>query len=79
ENHALLRERVDALTDNRVNTPALLLSQKVALAPAERRRLELNAAAESVRLADVPGRTEKERLQLAQSALNRYDALLSRW
>jgi biofilm PGA synthesis protein PgaA len=27
----------------------------------------------------VPGRTEKERLQLAQSALNRYDALLSRW
>lgn len=59
ENHALLRERVDALTDNRVNTPALLLSQKVALAPAERRRLELNAAAESVRLADVPGRTEK--------------------
>ncbi len=79
ENHALLRELIDALTDNRVNTPALLLSQKVALAPAERRRLELNAAAESVRLADVPGRTEKERLQLAQSALNRYDALLSRW
>jgi hypothetical protein len=33
ENHALLRERVDALTDNRVNTPALLLSQKVALPP----------------------------------------------
>lgn len=79
ENHALLRELIDALTDNRVNTPALLLSQKVALSPAERRRLELNAAAESVRLADVPGRTEKERLQLAQSALNRYDALLSRW
>ena len=25
------------------------------------------------------GRTEKERLQLAQTALNRYDALLSRW
>ena len=79
ENKALLRERIDALTDNRVNTPALLLSQKVALSRAERRRLELNAAAESVRLADVPGRTEKERLQLAQSALNRYDALLSRW
>ena len=79
ENHALLREQIDALTDNRVNTPALLLSHKVALSPAERRRLELNAAAESVRLADVPGRTEKERLQLAQSALNRYDALLSRW
>lgn len=31
-----------------------------------------------VRLADVPARTETERLQLAQ-ALNRYDELLSRW
>ena len=27
----------------------------------------------------MPGRTEKERLHLAQSALNRYDALLARW
>lgn len=32
-----------------------------------------------VRLADVPARTETERLQLAQAALNRYDELLSRW
>ena len=62
-----------------MNTPALVLSQRVPLSPAERRRLERNAAAERVRLADVPGRTEKERLQLAQSALNRYDVLLSRW
>lgn len=62
-----------------MNTPALILSQRVPLSPAERRRLERNAAAERVRLADVPGRTEKERLQLAQSALNRYDVLLSRW
>lgn len=79
ENNVLLSELVDALTDNRVNTPALILSQRVPLSPAERRRLERNAAAERVRLADVPGRTEKERLQLAQSALNRYDVLLSRW
>jgi biofilm PGA synthesis protein PgaA len=79
ENNVLLSELVDALTDNRVNTPALVLSQRVPLSPAERRRLERNAAAERVRLADVPGRTEKERLQLAQSALNRYDVLLSRW
>ncbi|KAI3491573.1 hypothetical protein L1887_44194 [Cichorium endivia] len=79
ENKALLSELIDALTDSRVNTPALQLSQSVTLSPAERRRLERNAAAERVRLADVPGRTEKERLQLAQSALNRYDALLSRW
>ncbi|MDF2527046.1 MAG: hmsH [Enterobacter mori] len=79
ENKALLSELIDALTDSRVNTPALQLSQSMTLSPAERRRLERNAAAERVRLADVPGRTEKERLQLAQSALNRYDALLARW
>lgn len=79
ENKALLSELIDALTDSRVSTPALMLSQRVTLPPAQRRRLELNAAAEWVRLADVPGRTEKERLQLAQMALNRYDALLSRW
>ncbi|MEG6246777.1 poly-beta-1,6 N-acetyl-D-glucosamine export porin PgaA [Enterobacter hormaechei] len=78
-NEALLRETIDALTDNRVSTPALWLSQNAALSPAERRRLERNAAAERVRLADVPGRTEKERLRLAQDALDRYHALLSRW
>ncbi|MDN4570075.1 poly-beta-1,6 N-acetyl-D-glucosamine export porin PgaA [Enterobacter hormaechei] len=78
-NEALLRETIDALTDNRVSTPALWLSQNAAMSPAERRRLERNAAAERVRLADVPGRTEKERLRLAQNALDRYHALLSRW
>ena len=78
-NEALLRETSDALTHNRVSTPALWLSQNAALSPAERRRLERNAAAERVRLADVPGRTEKERLRLAQNALDRYHALLSRW
>ena len=78
-NEALLRETIDALTDNRVSTPALWLSQNAAMSRAERRRLERNAAAERVRLADVPGRTEKERLRLAQNALDRYHALLSRW
>ncbi|KJN19279.1 poly-beta-1,6 N-acetyl-D-glucosamine export porin PgaA [Enterobacter sichuanensis] len=79
ENKALQRDLIDALTDNRVNTPALQRSQRVALTPAQRRRLELNAAAETVRLADVPARTEKERLLLAQSALNRYDTLFAHW
>lgn len=79
ENNALLRETIDALTENRVSTPALWLSQSAAMSPAERRRLERNAAAERVRLADVPGRTEKERLRLAQNALDRYHTLLSRW
>lgn len=79
ENNALQRDLIDALTNNRVNTPALQRSQRVALTPAQRRRLELNAAAETVRLADVPARTEKERLLLAQRALNRYDTLFARW
>ncbi|MDR0171698.1 poly-beta-1,6 N-acetyl-D-glucosamine export porin PgaA [Enterobacter sichuanensis] len=79
ENNALQRDLIDALTNNRVNTPALQRSQRVALTPAQRRRLELNAAAETVRLADVPARTEKERLLLAQHALNRYDTLFARW
>ncbi len=76
---ALRTELIDALTDNRADTPALRLSQTVTLPPAQRRRLALNAAAEMVRLADVPARTETERLQLAQAALNRYGELLSRW
>lgn len=70
---ALRTELIDALTDNRADTPALRLSQTVTLPPAQRRRLALNAAAEMVRLADVPARSETERLQLAQAALNRYD------
>lgn len=41
--------------------------------------MKRNAAAERVRTADVHGRTEKERLRLAQNALDRYHALLSRW
>ena len=77
-NEALLRETIDALTDNRVSTPALWLSQNAALSPAERRRLERNAAAERVR-GGCARRTEKERLRLAQNALDRYHALLSRW
>lgn len=78
-NNDLLRETIEALTDKRVSTPALWLSQSAAMSAAERRRLERNAAAERVRLADVPGRTEKARLRLAQNALDRYHALLSRW
>lgn len=34
ENNALLRETIDALTENRVSTPALWLSQSAAMSPA---------------------------------------------
>ncbi|MCF0252628.1 MAG: poly-beta-1,6 N-acetyl-D-glucosamine export porin PgaA [Shigella flexneri] len=79
EDEALQNELIHSLIANRVNTPALRLSRRVTLSPAQRRHLELDAAAEMVRLADVPARSEKERFQLAQAALNRYDALLSQW
>ena len=79
EDEALQSELIHSLTANRVNTPALRLSQRMTLPPTQRRRLELDAAAEMVRLADVPARSEKERFQLAQATLNRYSALLSQW
>lgn len=79
EDEVLKTELIQSLIANRVNTPALRLSQQVTLSPAQRRYLELNATAEVVRLANVPTYSEKERFQLAQAALNRYDALLSQW
>lgn len=79
EDEVLQTELIQSLIANRVNTPALRLSQQVTLSPAQRRHLELNAAAEMVRLANVPAHSEKERFQLAQAALNRYDLLLSQW
>lgn len=79
ENEESLNALVHSLADNRIGTPALALSQKVTLSPSQRRRLELNAVAEIVRLADAPARSEQERFNLAQAALVRYDSLLSRW
>ncbi|MEH0887980.1 poly-beta-1,6 N-acetyl-D-glucosamine export porin PgaA [Enterobacter sp. UNJFSC 003] len=79
ENNALINALINSLNDNRVNTPALALSERIALPPAQRRQLELNAAAERIRLADVPARTEKERMRLANAAIKHYDVLLARW
>lgn len=76
---AMLNEWVDALSQNRIDTPAQAHSSAAALSPAQRRQLELNAAAERVRIATLPTRSEQERYRLAQQVLSRYDALLARW
>ncbi|MDA8495215.1 poly-beta-1,6 N-acetyl-D-glucosamine export porin PgaA [Kluyvera georgiana] len=76
---AMLNEWVAALSSNRVDTPAQTHASATSLTRGQYRQLDLNAAAEIVRLADLPTRTEQERFFLAQQALSRYDALLTRW
>lgn len=78
-NKEALINLMNSLQDNRVDPPALTLSNKAELPAALRRELQLNVMAEGVRLANVPGRTEQERLALAQLTINRYDILLARW
>ncbi len=79
QNQETLNSLIESLSSNRINTPALQWSAKTALTPAQRRKLEIEAAAEWVRLADTPARGEQERFRLAQTALNRYAALFARW
>lgn len=70
---------ITSLTLNRVSTPALALADEVELPAAGRRKLEVNAAAEMVRIAEIAPGEEKARFALAQQALNRYDALFASW
>lgn len=79
QNRETLNSLLESLSSNRISTPALQWSTKTTLTPAQQRKLEMDAAAEWVRLADTPARGEQERFRLAQAALNRYDALFARW
>lgn len=79
QNRETLNRLIESLSSNRINTPALQWSAKTTLPPTQRRKLEMEAAAEWVRLADIPTRGEQERFRLAQTALNRYAALFARW
>ncbi|WP_213704057.1 poly-beta-1,6 N-acetyl-D-glucosamine export porin PgaA, partial [Klebsiella aerogenes] len=79
QNRETLNSLLESLSSNRISTPALQWSAKTTLTPAQQRKLEMDAAAEWVRLADTPARGEQERFRLAQAALNRYDALFARW
>ncbi|WP_270501855.1 poly-beta-1,6 N-acetyl-D-glucosamine export porin PgaA [Kluyvera ascorbata] len=73
------QEWVDALTQNRIDSPALSFSREITPSPEQQRRLALNDAASMVRVAALPTRTEQERFVLPQRTLSRYRTLLTRW
>lgn len=77
QNKAALASLMATLTRNRIDSPALGLANSVELTPAEKRNLQLNAAAELVRLADTPSREENARYALARTALAQYDAMIA--
>ncbi len=79
QNKAALASLMATLTRNRIDSPALGLANSVELTPAEKRNLQLNAAAELVRLADTPSREENARYALARTALTQYDAMIAAW
>ncbi len=78
QNKTALASLMATLTRNRIDSPARP-ANSVELTPAEKRNLQLNAAAELVRLADTPSREEKARYALARTALTQYDAMIAAW
>lgn len=79
DNKSVKSDLIDAWTENRIPDPALTMSRSLDLPAAQTRRLELNAAAEQVRVAQVTSRGEAERFRVADNALARYDQLLTQW
>ncbi|WP_416771252.1 poly-beta-1,6 N-acetyl-D-glucosamine export porin PgaA [Pseudomonas sp. RHF3.3-3] len=77
----VLREYVFALQRARLPEPALRLAERHPglLDAAATRRLEGELAAERVRLAERPSRTERERFEVADRALADYDRLFATW
>lgn len=77
----LRRERILAYGRARLVAPALasaLQEPKLFAAP-EHRSMEADAAAELVRLAPMPARSEAERFAVADRAIDRLDAQIARW
>lgn len=77
----VVREYLIALQRARMPEPALRLSARHPglLDPVTQRRLEGDLAAERVRLAEFPTRSESERFVIADRALKNYDQLLATW
>ena len=77
----VIREYLFALERARLPEPALRLAQRHPglIDAATTRRLEGELAAERVRLAELPTRTEKERFVVADRALADYDRLFAAW
>ena len=69
----------EALSANKVSGPALDLTKTIPVSDPAKRRLELDAAAEMVRVSFTPTRNEEERFIVADQALARYDKLLAAW
>ncbi|MGP3593679.1 poly-beta-1,6 N-acetyl-D-glucosamine export porin PgaA [Vagococcus sp. WN89Y] len=79
DNASVKSDVLDAWTASRIADPALNLSRSMTLPEAKTRRLELDAAAELVRIAQITSRGESERFLVADKALARYDSLLAQW
>ncbi|NWD66567.1 poly-beta-1,6 N-acetyl-D-glucosamine export porin PgaA [Pseudomonas gingeri] len=77
----VMREYLFALERARLPEPALRLAQghPGLIDGVATRRLEGELAAERVRLAELPTRTEQERFVVADRALADYDRLLAAW
>ncbi|ETO50332.1 hypothetical protein L328_0123185 [Yersinia pestis 24H] len=77
----VLKNHLEILQRNRIVEPALRLAKENPnLVSAEHyRQLERDAAAEQVRMAVLPTRSETERFDIADKALADYQNLLTRW
>ncbi|WP_237387219.1 poly-beta-1,6 N-acetyl-D-glucosamine export porin PgaA [Xenorhabdus sp. Sc-CR9] len=86
-NTEVIQAYLFSLKNNRVSEPAWNLGQQYAaqltdnllLTKEQLRRLETDAAAELVRLSIIPNRSEKERFDIADRALARYENMLTQW
>lgn len=81
ESEEVLKNHLEILQRNRIADPALQLAREnPKLVTAEQyRQLERDAAAEQVRMAVLPTRSETERFYIADQALADYQDLLARW
>lgn len=81
ESEEVLKNHLEILQRNRIADPALQLAKEnPKLVTAEHyRQLERDAAAEQVRMAVMPTRSETERFYIADQALADYQDLLTRW
>ncbi|WP_211284481.1 poly-beta-1,6 N-acetyl-D-glucosamine export porin PgaA [Xenorhabdus mauleonii] len=80
-NTEVAKDYLASLKNNRLNGPAWNLGQQYTaqLSPEQMRRLESDAAAELVRLSIMPNRSEKERFDIADKALARYEQMFKQW
>lgn len=77
--HQTLEPLLQAKTALQVATPALTLGQKLAPSAVVLRNLELDQAAQLVRMAHTDSRGEQEQYWIAERALARYAHLLQDW